>query len=118
MGYLKRIGPKRYRYAYEGPKIDGTRQQQTGTFYDLTKTEAEAKLAKLEEQARNGEHVKNPNLTLKQLFSELLEAKARTLALSTYERYESYFRLYIDKALGDITVRTLRQTHLLDAYAK
>jgi hypothetical protein len=21
MGYLKRIGPKRYRYAYEGPKL-------------------------------------------------------------------------------------------------
>jgi integrase len=118
MGYLKRVAPKRYRYAYEGPKIDGERKQITGTFYDLTKTEAEAELAKLVEQVRNGEHVKNPNLTLKQLFSEFLEAKARTLALSTYERYESYFRLYIDKALGDIMVRTLRQTHLLDAYAK
>ena len=25
MGYLKRVAPKRYRYAYEGPKIDGER---------------------------------------------------------------------------------------------
>src|SRR5580658_10160427 len=73
MGYLKRIGPKRYRYAHEGPKIDGKRQQITGTFYDLTKTEAEAELAKLEAQARNGEHVSNPNLTFKELFSEIID---------------------------------------------
>jgi len=54
MGYLKRVGPKRYRYAYQGPKIEGKRKQLTGTFYDLTKVEAEAELAKLEAQARNG----------------------------------------------------------------
>lgn len=59
MGYLKRVGPKRYRYAYQGPKINGKRQQLTGTFYDLTKTEAEAELAKLEAQVRDGESVKN-----------------------------------------------------------
>lgn len=118
MGYLKRVGPKRYRYAYEGPKINRGRQQLTGTFYDLTKTEAEAELAKLEAQARNGEHVKLPNLALHDLFVEFLEVKGRTLEVSTYERYESYFKLYIDKVLGELTVRTLRQTHLLDAYAK
>jgi integrase len=118
MGYLKRIGPKRYRYAYEGPKIDGKRQQLTGTFYDLTKTEAEAELAKLEAQARNGEHVNNPNLTIKQLFSEFMEKKKPTIAVSTYERYEMLARLYILPRLGEMKVRDMRQSHLVDAYGE
>ena len=84
MGYLKRIGPRRYRFAYEGPRIEGKRQQQTGTFYDLTKTEAEAELAKLEAQARDGDHVRNPNLTFSELFSEFMEKKKPpALAIST-----------------------------------
>lgn len=118
MGYLKRIGPKRYRYAYEGPKINGKRQQLTGTFYDLTKTEAEAELAKLEAQARSGEHVKNPNPTFKQLFSEFMNKKKPILAVSTSERYEMLVRLYITPKLGDIKVRTLRQSDLVDAYSR
>jgi integrase len=119
MGYLKRIGPKRYRYAYEGPKIDGKRQQQTGTFYDLTKTEAEAKLAKLEEQARNGEHVSNPNLTFKELFSEFMEKKKPpALAISTHDRYGMFGKLYILPAFGAVKVRDIRQGDLVDAYAE
>ncbi len=118
MGYLKRIGPKRYRYAYEGPKTDGKRQQLTGTFYDLTKTEAEAELAKLEAQARNGENIKNPNLTLKQLFSEFMEKKEPILAVSTFERYEMFGRLYILPEFGDRKVRDILQGDLVDAYGK
>jgi len=118
MGYLKRIGPKRYRYAYEGPRMDGKRQQLTGTFYELTKTEAEAELAKLEAQARSGEHVKNPNLTFKQLFSDFMEKKKPVLAVSTHERYEMFGRIYILPTLGDMKVRDLRQAHLVDAYGK
>jgi integrase len=118
MGYLKRVGEKTYRYAYEGPRISGKRQQITGTFYDLSKKQAEAQLAKLEERVRTGEHLANPNMTLRELFAEFLEAKRRTLALSTFERYESFFRTYIDYELGHLTVIALRQKHLLDAYDK
>jgi len=116
MGYLKRVGPKRYRYAYQGPKIEGKRKQLTGTFYDLTKVEAEAELAKLEAQARNGEHVTNPNLTLKQLFNEFMEKKRPTLAVTTSERYDMLARLYIVPKLGDAKVRNLVQSDLVDAY--
>ena len=119
MEYLKRIGPKRYRFAYEGPRIDGKGQQQTGTFYDLTKTEAEAELAKLEAQARYGERVRNPNLTLKELFSEFMEKKKPpTLAVSTHERYEMFGRLYILPELGSVKLRDIRQGDLVDAYSR
>ncbi|MGA7353985.1 MAG: site-specific integrase, partial [Candidatus Cybelea sp.] len=118
MGYLKRIGPKRYRFAYEGPRIDGKRQQQTGTFYDLTKTEAEAELARLEAQARHGEHVRNPNLTFKELFSEFMEKKKPpALAISTYDRYGIFGKLYLLPSFGSMKIRDIRQGHLLDAYA-
>ena len=118
MGYLKRVGPKRYRYAYEGPRVNGKRQQLTGTFYDLSKTEAEAKLAKLEAEAHDGEHVRIPNLTLKQLLNEFMEKKKLTLAVSTYERYAMLARLYIIPRLGDIKVRDMRQGDLVNAYSK
>lgn len=118
MGYLKRAGPKCYRYAYEGPKMNGKRQQLTGTFYDLTKAEAEAELTRLEALARNGEHVKNPNLTLKQLFGEFMKRKQQTVEASTFERYEMFGRLYILPRFGDIKVRDIRQSNLVDAYGE
>jgi hypothetical protein len=118
MGYLKRIGPKRYRYAYESQRVNGKRQQQTGTFYDLTKTEAEAKLAKLEAEARDGEHLRNPNLTFGELLTDFMEQKKAVLAVSTFERYELYGRLYLVPAFGSVRARDLRQGHLLEAYAK
>jgi integrase len=117
MGYLKRVGPKRYRYAYEGPRVKGKRQQLTGTFYDLGKTEAEAKLAKLEAEARDGEHVRNPNLTFRDLLTEFMEKKKVTLAVSTFERYDLFGRLYLEPAFGSLKVRDLRQGILLEAYA-
>ncbi len=118
MGYLKRIGPRRYRFAYEGPRIDCKRQQQTGTFYDLTKTEAEAELAKLEAQARDGDHVRNPNLTFSELFNEFMEKKKPpALAVSTYDRYGMFGKLYLLPSFGSMKVRDIRQGHLLDAYA-
>jgi len=119
MGYLKRVGPKRYRHAYEGPKIDGERKQLTGTFYDLTKTEAEAKLAKLEAKVRDGQHVRNPNLTFSQLFNDFMEKKKPpALAVSTYERYEIYGRHYILPRFGEKKVADIRQGDLVDAYAE
>jgi integrase len=118
MGYLKRVGPKRYRYAYEGPKVEGKRQQLTGTFHDLTKTEAEAKLAKLEAEARDGEHVRNPNITFGELLADFMKQKKPILAVSTFERYELYGRVYLSAAFGPVKVRDLRQGHLLEAYAK
>lgn len=117
MGYLKRVGPKRYRYAYQGPIINGKRKQLTGTFYDLSKTEAEAKLAKLEAEARDGEYVQNPNLTFGDLLAEFMKHKKTTLAVSTFERHELYGRLYLSPAFGGVKVRDLRQGHLLEAYA-
>lgn len=118
MGYLKRVGTKRYRYTYEGPRVNGKRQQLTGTFYDLTRTEAEAKLAKLVAEARNGQHVTTPNLTLKQMLNEFMEKKKLTLAVSTCERYAMLARLYIIPKLGDIKVRDMRQSDLVKAYSK
>ena len=119
MGYLKRIGPRRYRFAYEGARIDGKRKQQTGTFYDLTKTEAEAELAKLEAQARDGGHIRNPNLTFKELFSEFMEKKKPPeLAISTYDRYGMFGRFYLLPSFGSMKVRDIRQGHLVSAYEK
>ena len=119
MGYLKRVGPKRYRFAYEGPRIDGKRKQITGTFRNLTRTEAGAKLAELEAEARNNAHIRNPNLTLSELFTDFMERKkSPALAVSTHERYEMFGRLYICPTLGPMKVRDIRQAHLVDAYAK
>ena len=118
MGYLKRVGPKRYRYAYEAPRVKGKRQQLTGTFYDLSKTEAEAKLAKLEAEAHDAEHVCNPNLTFGELLADFMAQKKPVLAVSTFERYELYGRAYLQAAFGSLKVRDLRQGLLLEAYAK
>ena len=118
MGYLKRVGTKRYRYAYEGPRVKGKRQQLTGTFYDLSRTEAEAKLAKLEAEAHVGEHVCNPNLTFGELLADFMAQKKPILAVSTFERYELYGRAYLRAAFGTVKLRDLRQGLLLEAYAK
>lgn len=118
MGYLKRVGPKRYRYAYEGTRVKGKRQQITGTFYDLSKTEAEAKLAKLEAETRTGERVCNPNLTFAGLLDDFMVQKRPLLAVSTLERYELYARAYLQPTFGSVRVRDLRQGLLLEAYAK
>ena len=118
MGYLKRVGPKRYRYAYDGPRVNGKRQQLTGTFYDLSKTEAEAKLAKLEAEAHDGEHVCNPNLTFAELLADFMAQKKPVLAVSTFERYELYGTAYLQPAFGSVKLRDLRQALLLEAYAK
>ncbi|MFY9860883.1 MAG: site-specific integrase [Candidatus Cybelea sp.] len=123
MGYLKRVAAERYRYAYEGPRVNGRRQQITGTFRDLNKTEAEARLAKLEAEARGAECVRDPNLTFGDLLATFMEHKQKQIkekrfAVSTYERYELYGKSYLTPAFGHVKVRDLRRGHLLDAYAK
>jgi integrase len=118
MGSVKRLRDKIYRIVYDIPSMDGKRKQKRETLYNVTKAEAEETLAKRKEQARHRQGVRNPNMTVADLFDEFFQVKRRTLSTSALERYEEMFRNYIGLTIGNVKVNDLRPEHLTDAYTK
>ena len=70
MGSVKRLRDKVYRIVYDVPGTDGKRKQKRKTLYNVTKSEAEATLAKRKEKAKHSGAVRIPNLTVAELFGE------------------------------------------------
>jgi integrase len=118
MGSVKRLRDKVYRIIYDIPSTIGKRKQKRETLYNVTKSEAEETLAKRKEKAKHRHGLRNPDITVAELFGEFFEVKHRTLSASGFERYEGMFRTYITPAMGNIKVSDLRPAHLIDAYAK
>ncbi len=117
MGSVKRLRDKVYRIVYDIPGTNGKRKQKRETLDNVTKSEAEEVLAKRKEVAKHRQTLRNPNITVAELFDELFRIKGRTLSASASERYEGLFRNYIAPAMGNAKVSDLRPKHLIDAYA-
>jgi integrase len=118
MGSVKRLRDKVYRIVYDASSTNGKRNQKRETLYNVTKSEAEETLAKRKERAKHRQGLRNPDITVAELFGEFFEIKRRTLSASGYERYEGMFRNYVGPAIGNLKVSDLRPAHLIDAYAK
>ena len=95
MGYLKRIGDKKYRMQYDILPENGERRFKRETFENVTKKEAEAKLAQREaavlakrKALESGGTVKD-EVILDELFEGFMKAKGTNKESTTLERYES-----------------------------
>ncbi len=80
--------------------------------------EAEETLAKRKELAKHRQGLRNPDISVAELFGEFFQIKRRTLSASGFERYEGMFRNYVAPEIGNLKVSDLRPEHLIDAYAK
>ncbi|MGA9018420.1 MAG: site-specific integrase [Candidatus Cybelea sp.] len=118
MGSVKRLRDKVYRIVYDVPSTIRKRKQKRETLYNVTKSEAEETLAKRKEKAKHRQGLRNPDITVAELFGEFFEVKRRTLSASGFERYEGMFRNYIGPAIGKARVSDLRPQHLIDTYAR
>jgi hypothetical protein len=116
MAKPKRIRDKVYRIVYDVPSEDGARRQKTVTLYDVTKQEAEATLAKRIDNAKKGECVTDPNMTMSDLFDRFMSAKSKRLEATTIDRYTSLLATYLRPELGAIKITSLRKAHLVEAY--
>ncbi len=118
MGYLKRIADKKYRIIYDVPSTIGKRRQKTETLAGMTKAEAEAYLAKKKSQVGSGLHIYE-EASLAMLFTRFMDSRRlANRSPKTLERYEHIYRSYIGPAFKDVPVRSLRQGHLSETYAR
>ena len=117
MGHLKRVGDKKWRIVYDvTPPDERRRQQKTETLSCVTKTQAQAILAKREEAVVTGTYIQE-DITIAVLFERFMQAKAMARrAATTLERYGTLYETYIRPAFGHWRLRNLRQHHLTDAY--
>ena len=118
MGSVKRLRDKVYRIVYDISNRNGKRKQKRETLYNVTKSEAEETLAKRKERAKHRQGLRNPDISVAELFGEFFQIKRRTLSASGFERYEGMFRNYVAPEIGNLKVSDLRPEHLIDAYAK
>ena len=119
MGYLKRIGDKKWRIVYDvTPSSGRRRQQKTETLRSVTKVQAQAILAKREELVTTGSYIQE-HITISTLFERFMQAKMMAQrAPKTLERYGTLYETYIGPAFGHALLQNLRQHHLTDAYER
>ena len=119
MGYLKQLGDKKWRIIYDVTPSNGRgRQQKTETLFPVTKTQAKLILAKREEAVAVGKFVTD-DITVSKLFERFIQAKTvAQRAPKTLERYGTLYATYIGPRFESMTLGSMRQHHLTDAYAK
>jgi hypothetical protein len=100
LGYLRKIGDKKFRIMYDVVSVDGKRRQKTETLVGLTKQQAEAILAKRKAAVVAGEYLPSGDMTMNDLFDRFMQAKQGRLAATTVQRYECLLRLYLRPAVG------------------
>lgn len=88
MGYIRKLGDKKFRIVYDVISIDGKRRQKTETLFGVTKTQAEALLAKRKAAVLVGECTPSADMTMNELFDRFIQSKENRLAASTLQRYE------------------------------
>ena len=119
MGYLKRVGDKKYRIMYDVVPTNGKkRQQKTETLVATTKKLAEAFLAKREAAVATGENVRTDPPSVAELIDIFMKQKRNNVAPKTAERYDQLFGTYIIPAFGHRKADELRQADLVGAYSK
>jgi integrase len=118
LGYLRKIGDKKFRIVYDVISIDGKRRQKTETLFGVTKTQAEALLAKRKAAVLAGECTPNADMTMNELFDRFIQSKENRLAATTLQRYEGLLRLYLRPAFGKRKVASVKAVDILAAYAQ
>ena len=89
MGYLRKVGDKKFRIMYDVVFVNGKRRQKTETLVGVTKKQAEAILAKRKAAVVAGEYLPCADMTMNELFDRFMQAKEGRLAATTLQRYES-----------------------------
>lgn len=119
MGYLKRLGDKKYRIVYDVAPRDGkVRQQKTETLVGVTKPEAEAYLAKRKSETNFGLRIPE-EVAIATLYERFRESRVvARRSPKTIERYDQLYNSYIGPAFGHLQVQNLRQEHLCAAYVR
>lgn len=119
MGYLKQLGDKKWRIVYNVTPPNGRRRRQkTETLFPVTKAQAKLILAKREEAVAIGKFIVD-DITVSTLFERFIQAKTvAQRAPKTIESYRSLYTRYIGPRFGDMTLGSLKQHHLTDAYAE
>jgi integrase len=118
MGYLRKIGEKKFRIMYDLPLVDGKRSQKTETLNGVTKKQAEAILAKRKETISLGDYPSDAGMRANELFDRFMLAKNERLAATSLLRYDSLLRVYLRPAFGTLRVGSLKTTDLIAAYAR
>lgn len=100
-----------------GRKEDGSLKRKD--FYGKTKKEVQTKMDEYKKQMSLGLLI-NDKITIEQwYFTWLFDFKSKDLQPSTFECYETVYRLYIkDSDIGNIKLMDLRTAHLQKYYTK
>lgn len=118
MGYLRKLGEKKFRIVYDIVSVNGIRRQKTETLTGVTKKQAEALLAKRRATVLAGEFPSSTSMTMNELFDRFMQSKENRLAATTLQRYECLLRIYLRPAVGAKKVASLRTVDLLTAYTQ
>ena len=118
MGYLRKLGKKKYRIIYDLGMAGGKRRQRTETLFGLTKQQAQGLLAKRKNEVSLGELSLRPELQMNELFDRFMRLKSDRLAPSTLQRYEGLLAVYLRPAFGAMSVGILKAADLTTAYAR
>jgi len=120
LGYLKRIGTKKFRIVYDLPQKDGKRKQKTETLRNVTEREATVILSKREDAIARGESEQDTILIGDLLDRFLSHKRGQTedgsFSPNTLDRYEQFIGKYLRPAFGHLAVRELKRIHLLEKY--
>jgi integrase len=118
LGYIRKLGDKKYRIMFDISSANGARKQRTETLNGVTKKQAEAILAKRKAAVLNGEFSMDASMTMNELFDRFMQTKEDRLAPGTLTRYDGLLRLYLQPAFGLKKVTSVRPVDLLAAYAQ
>ena len=119
MGFIKKVGDKRYLIKFNVRPTNGkARQQKTETLKGCTKKQAEAILAERKAQVDSGTYIQE-QITVAMLFDMFIAARrAGNRAPTTLARYGTLCKTYIEPDFGTILLKDLDQQHLTDAYSR
>jgi integrase len=118
LGYLRKLGKKKYRIIYDLDMAGGRRRQRTETLLGVTKQQAQALLAKRKNEVSLGELSLRPEVQMNELFDRFMQLKSDRLAPSTLQRYEGLLAVYLRPAFGAMSVGTLKTADLTTTYAR
>lgn len=118
MGYLRKIGEKKFRIVYNLAPVNGRRRQKTETLLGVTKKQAEAVLVKRQEAAAAADAPSDSEMGMNDLFDRFMQVKSDRLAPTTLQRYEGLLQRYLRPAFGKRRVSSVKATELVGAYAR
>jgi integrase len=117
LGYLRKLGEKKYRIIYDLTPIGSKRKQRTETLVGITKQQAEAILAKRKNEVSFGELALASELRMNDVFDRFSHVKSHRLAPSTLQRYEGLLKAYLRPAFGTMSVSSIKAADLVATYA-